>query len=1218
MLRPFQNSTLKIVVLIATMIYLGTISLQLKAQNPDLAFKKAIRYADSVYSTGDYKSARAAYLFAQRLNPSHPGVGKRLNEIDEILAQTAKTRTLALQSLFSAQTALNNNNLEKAEEALIYLQKLNSQEKDILQQYNDLRLLYNQKLEVRKAFDTHIHEAEKSLSSGFYDRASTHATAALELKPQDEKALQLQSEIKYQKQLAITKFDPLYASAQFAFNKRDYTEALSIINEALKILPEHRGAQEFYNTCAEILAYQQELAKMYSTIIQRADKAYAQGNTSEAIQLYRQALDVNPDEEYPKTQIRNIELAATDAKAKLDQYKNFVAMGDAAFNAAQWEQAALSYAQALTLKPGDKYAAAKKKDADLRWANEKRLENNFRLLISQGDSLAESGQWELAINAFTKASQLKPYESYPKERLAYLNNNLRILKENQKKFDEHLLLAQQNFKKSRYDLAHHNIKDALAIFPDEPRALNLLNRIKQSEKEQETLYARYASFIHAGDSLMALKEWQMAINSYSEALLFVKDDNYARQKIAEAKGFLSQKEEYASGLINAEQLLQAGRLEEAKKAFSQLSKKFPGDPHLRQKQLFIDSLLTIRQKREALFTRLTKSGDSLLKIDLPGEALKKYHQAYELNTENPEITTKIANAQQKLQEKASEEARIEAWMAEAQQNFLNAKYVDASVFYRKVLALRPNHTEALKQLTLSDSLNKVVLAFKEKTTQLKLTAERLYGERKWHESMDYYQRLLELDPNDDQTRARIVSCQSEIENEIRSNNRFNQWVKSGDSLSERQLFAEAIDKFKQALQIRPGDEVLKQKLMRLERQLNEWLRKEEKFAQLIREGDSLELKGIWFDARKRFEQALQIKPTEIYPKEKIRLLSQTIKEIEAKEEAYTLSMQKGESAFAKGQWDKALEYYEEALLSKPGDDKALYSLERVKVKMKEREALDRKFALLISQADSILNTGALNEALLILRQASALKPNEVYPLQRISEIERQIHDRVFLETSYSRAVSTGDSCFDVRLYNDALKAFMKASHFKPEEAYPREKIRMINELLTSPRAVEGITYEKALEAARNEEKAGRLGLAFDSYLIALHLEPHRTEAAEGLHRTLFEALNDTLALLETSNLNLIAGIGKLYELPTKAKTSRALLVITLAEEPKEDAKIIVNYGRGGTTTGGIVVRILKNPATHTYMGQLGGQSGWDEDIRWIKFMPEPGNLKVNSIIISGK
>lgn len=1188
------------------------------AQTQEQAFRKALRYADSVYSTGDLKSARAAYIFAQRMNPAHPGIQSRLAEIDRQLNASAQTRPQALQWLYEAESALKNNELEKAEAALAAIHKLKTKEYDIIQKYNDLESLYKQKLEINNRFKVNLRQAENLAAAGYYDRATEIAQQALQLLPNDENALKFIVRMEQKKQEALSKFEPIFKEAKATYDQGNYSRASALLTEALALLPEHKEASNLLNTCKEIVAYQQEMVQLYTSIIQRADKAYAQGNTPEALALYRQAIDVNPDEDYPRQQIQRINNAVADEKTRLEQYTLTIKQADGAFKASDWEKASSLYGQALTFKPGDKYAEGRKKEADALWAEFRRKEDNYNLLLAQGDSLLRIPNYEQAAIVFSRARQIKPNENYPKEKLDYINNVLTTQRETRKKFEQLLAVADQNLKKADWNAARSNVRQALELIPDEPVALQKLSQIELAEQQQMAMNLQYTELIQQADGMMATALWQEAADLYTEALREKPKDNYAQEKLSEARSKIKLAGEYASALAAAERLLEAGKYAEARNAFEKVNTRFPAEPLPIQRIRLIDSLMTEQRNKDLHFAQLVRSGDSLMKIDLPDQAVDQFNLALALKPNDAPTRKKLSTAMARKEEKVAEEARISNWIAEADQHFSATRYGDASRLYRQALNLRPNYSYALRQLILSDSLNNIMLDRMDKASRLQAQADKAFNARNWQEALDTYQQLLALEPNHAHASTRIEACKREIENEVRLAREFQKFVTTGDSLTDKQLYSMAAERYRQALQIRPDDAATRQKLASVEHTLNELQQKEELYIRLVREGDSLEALADWIQARQSLEQAYALKPTESKLKIRIENLNRLIKEAEARESSFAAAMQKGETAFAGLQWETSVEHFNEALRLKPGDARAEAALAAAKAKIAEREALERQYKLLISRADSIYSSGALEEALEVYGEAQKLKPAEAYPPRRIAQIEKQLSDIAFIEKSYAKSITTADSCFEARLYNDALKAYMKASNFKPAESYPKERIKAINQLLTTPRTVEGITYEKALEAALRDEKAGRWGLAFDNYLIALHLEPHRKEAAEGLQKALTVALSDTGTIIEKRPIMLNAGAGNRFELPGGITKSNTLLVITLEKQPAEDSKIVVNYGKGGTTTGGMVVRVLKNPVTNTFIGQLGGQSGWDDDNRWIRLIPEPGSLPVETIFLTNK
>ncbi len=110
--------------------------------------------------------------------------------------------------------------------------------------------------------------------------------------------------------------------------------------------------------------------------------------------------------------------------------------------------------------------------------------------------------------------------------------------------------------------------------------------------------------------------------------------------------------------------------------------------------------------------------------------------------------------------------------------------------------------------------------------------------------------------------------------------------------------------------------------------------------------------------------------------------------------------------------------------------------------------------------------------------------------------------------------------------------YLKASNLKPSENYPKDRLAELNTLLSKPREVEGITYERALASAQAADARNDLALAFDNYLIALHLEPHRTEAALGLKQVLDRTVNDSIGTIQAKPVRLDANTSKVIDLGT--------------------------------------------------------------------------------------
>ncbi|MCB0812814.1 MAG: hypothetical protein KDB87_06580, partial [Flavobacteriales bacterium] len=168
---------------------------------------------------------------------------------------------------------------------------------------------------------------------------------------------------------------------------------------------------------------------------------------------------------YPKDQLKAIDLALEELARKAEEerqarelqerYDAAIQAADAAFNAADYEDARTKYTEAGEIKPEEKYPKDRLKAIDAaleelaRKAEEERLarelQEKYDASIAKADKAFDEERYEQARAAYTEASGLKPEETYPKDRLKAIDERIaelerlaeeeRLARELQEKYD---------------------------------------------------------------------------------------------------------------------------------------------------------------------------------------------------------------------------------------------------------------------------------------------------------------------------------------------------------------------------------------------------------------------------------------------------------------------------------------------------------------------------------------------------------------------------------------------------------------------------------------------------------------------------------------------------------------------------------------------------------------------------------------------------------------
>ncbi len=145
------------------------------------------------------------------------------------------------------------------------------------------------------------------------------------------------------------KYNAAIAKADKALASKHYEEAEAAYKEALKYKPSESYPKTKVTEVEKAIAYEADIAKANSEF---TSKSYEQ-----ALVDYEAASNLNPNEKYPREKIAEIKaLMAKDTEAGRERkYKETVAKADAAFKAKDYSTAKTYYTDALALNPKEQY-----------------------------------------------------------------------------------------------------------------------------------------------------------------------------------------------------------------------------------------------------------------------------------------------------------------------------------------------------------------------------------------------------------------------------------------------------------------------------------------------------------------------------------------------------------------------------------------------------------------------------------------------------------------------------------------------------------------------------------------------------------------------------------------------------------------------------------------------------------------------------------------------
>jgi hypothetical protein len=335
-------------------------------------------------------------------------------------------------------------------------------------------------------------------------------------------------------------------------------KAKDLYNKAKQVKSDEKYPQEQIDWINQQiqLASKEEAEAAYKKLLSDADSKFAAREYQAAKDVYTSAVKMRPDDNYPKSKIKEIDKILADLAAnkenqkKEEEYKAALAKADAARDAKQWDNAKDLYKKANTIKPEDKYP-----QDQINWINnqmkqetEAQLQEAYQKLINVADTKFSAKDYQEARNLYTRATSMRPDDSYPKNKIAEIDKILAqesVSKEQQKKLEEYKnAIAQADAARDdkQWNKAKDLYKKAHGIKSDEKypqQQIDWINEQMKLEAEKEG-DAAYQKLIDVADTKFSEESYNDAKKLYERAVNLKPADPYPKKRLEEIEERLKQ------------------------------------------------------------------------------------------------------------------------------------------------------------------------------------------------------------------------------------------------------------------------------------------------------------------------------------------------------------------------------------------------------------------------------------------------------------------------------------------------------------------------------------------------------------------------------------------------------------------------------------------------------------------------------------------------------
>ncbi len=823
--------------------------------------------------------------------------------------------------------------------------------------------------------------------------------------------------------------------------------------------------------------YEQKRAATFQRLIEEADAQFSQANYEEAVELYTKAIDVDPYDSYPDNQITIIKKILAKNQNNDKNYQKNVELADGFFNQQQYTNAQIYYKRALTYKddqyPKDQLLKIDRilselSDADAALAAK---EKAYRDAIAEGDKNFNAKKYEDALARFGEAAAIKPNEQYPKDRIAELNAILAKLQDDaaskaaiDKAYADAIALADNQFNQNNLVDARTNYVKAKELKPAESYPQIRINAIDKQLAADKANNEKYKGFVDAADRAFAEKNYQAAKSSYEQALSLKPNEAYPKQRISEIDKIIAQQ---------------------------------------------------LADKANDGYNKFIALADAAFNKEDYTSAKSNYQQALGFKADEAYPKQRIAEIDRLLAEKAANQTKYNAVLAKADKLYGESKWEEAKAAYNEALAIFP--TEAYPQSRITD-IDSKLLAMKNAEEQKRARdkafadavrkGDSLLNLKMYNESKNSFNQAIALKGTEQYPKQKIAEIDKLIAQQKALDDKYINLISFADDQFSSGQYPEARNNYVNASQLKPDESYPKERIAEIDKRLAEQKVVAEKAAKtnaeyekLISQADAQFKAQNYSQAKNIYGQASAVKPDEAYPKSQIAEIDNLMARAAETERQYSLAIATADGYFNEKKYEEAINAYNQALTIKPNEAHPKQRIAEAQSFINAENQKRQQYAALIAKADNMFNQKDYANAKPVYQQALQLMPNELYPQNRIQQIDAFAAEAARLKAeqenqlrSYKAKIAEADRSFNAHDYDKAIELYNAAKAIKADETYPDQQIAQINANIKTEKeqgrlAKIDADYKNAIAQADNAFKVKDYSAAIGHYKSASAIKP---------------------------------------------------------------------------------------------------------------------------------
>jgi len=270
---------------------------------------------------------------------------------------------------------------------------------------------------------------------------------------------------------------------------------------------------------------------------------------------------------------------------------------------------------------------------------------------------------------------------------------------------------------------------------------------------------------------------------------------------------------------------------------------------------------------------------------------------------------------------------------------------------------------------------------------------------------------------------------------------------TADNYLTQKAYEKSLAELKKAQLIKPNDPLLKEKIFKLNGLIANQKQQFETSQKSVVSGDAYFKNKDYLNAKSAYQLAVSQNADDTIARERLKKTLDLLRSQKAQNILFDVAIAGADKLFQAGDYVKAQQEYENASKLLPGDPYPKSKINEIIKIQVDRQVRDEDYAKAIVLADKFYAGKNYQDALLNYKKAGTLNPDEKYPQEKIKELTQLIADMKAKDEAYNKAIGLADISLASTRYTEAMKSYRDALVIKPEQVYPSNKIKEIEGIL---------------------------------------------------------------------------------------------------------------------------------------------------------------------------